>query len=206
MIFTEYIESWFKEFLEDHLQYDPKYISWLFNEMGYSLANVEQGEDEYLYLLELKGQEIWDKLFSSNPYHKITCDDLPDTLTFVTQLLTDTALEIFNKKKGFTDSFIEDIAYRCDGYDQFIGYFQDLMKGGCLSGVTNMFMFYDETKKFYIEHMDDLEDFVTDLEEELGEPIQQNKQNTLPRYMFVCHLCYEQFASKIACELFSDDF
>ena len=68
MIFTEYIESWFKEFLEDHLQYDPKYISWLFNEMGYSLANVEQGEDEYLYLLELKGQEIWDKLFSSNPY------------------------------------------------------------------------------------------------------------------------------------------
>ena len=134
MIFTEYIESWFKEFLEDHLNDDPKYISWLFNEMGYSLSNVEQGEDEYLYLLELKGQEIWDKLFSSNPYHKITCDDLPDTLTFVTQLLTDTALEIFNKKKGFTDPFIEDIAYRCDGYDQLIGYFQDLMKGGCLSG------------------------------------------------------------------------
>ena len=55
-----------------------------------------------------------------------------------------------------------------------------------------------------VEHIDDMEGFKEDFEDELGMPI-TNKEG-LPHYTFMCWLCYEELAHRIAQELWPDKF
>lgn len=106
-----------------------------------------------------------------------------------------------NKERSFVDDFVEDIAVHMEGYSDAQGFFKDLAYGGCISGMIGMFIYHSDCKKFYIDHMDDMDNFKSELEEELGEPIQNRHQQ--PHYTFMCWLCYEEFARYLSDTLFN---
>lgn len=105
-----------------------------------------------------------------------------------------------DSKYSFADDFIEDISYHMESYDNPKGFFDDLAYGGCASGMIGMFIYHTDCKKFYVEHIDDMEDFKSELEDELGEPIKNTKD--LPHYTFMCWLCYEEFCYRMTNLLF----
>ena len=107
-----------------------------------------------------------------------------------------------NKERSFVDDFVEDIAVHMEGYSDAQGFFKDLAYGGCISGMIGMFIYHSDCKKFYVEHIDDMENFKSELEEELGEPIQN--RNHQPHYTFMCWLCYEEFARYLSDTLFNN--
>ena len=83
-----------------------------------------------------------------------------------------------------------------DNYDgkkkeQLKSYLNDLQKAGCQSGMVSEFIYNSDCKDFYIKHIDELEQIKEDLEDSLGELI-QNK-NSLPHYTFICWLCFEEY-------------
>jgi len=71
----------------------------------------------------------------------------------------------------------------------------DLQRGGCISGMIGEFIYHSDCKAFYIEHLEDLENIKTELEESLGEPI-ANRYG-LPHYTFMCWLCLEEYCYDI---------
>lgn len=79
-------------------------------------------------------------------------------------------------------------------------FLEDLQKGGCISGMIGEFIYNSDCKNFYIKHIDDLEDFKTELEEQMGEPI-SNRHN-LHHYTFVVWLAFEEFCYDIYREVF----
>lgn len=75
--------------------------------------------------------------------------------------------------------------------EQLKSYLNDLQKAGCQSGMVSEFIYNSDCKDFYIKHIDELEQIKEDLEDNLGESI-QNK-NGLPHYTFMCWLCFEEY-------------
>jgi len=73
----------------------------------------------------------------------------------------------------------------------FKSFLEDLGKGGCQSGFISEFIYHNDCKDFYIKHIDALEDFKTEMEEQIGEPI-KNRQS-LPHYTFVVWLAFEEY-------------
>lgn len=60
-----------------------------------------------------------------------------------------------------------------------------------VTGVLSDFVYYSDTKEFYTKHIDDIEDFIYDLEDDLGESITLDH----PRYNSAVWLVTEQCAS-----------
>lgn len=106
----------------------------------------------------------------------------------------------FNNCMSFVDDFNIIIENHINNYDgshkeQLKSFFEDLQHGGCISGLVSEFIYHEDCKNFYIKHIDDLEDFKTDLEDEIGEPI-KNRHN-LPHYTFVVWLCFEEYCYQL---------
>jgi len=80
------------------------------------------------------------------------------------------------------------------------GFLEDMQKGGCISGMIGEFIYHNDCKAFYIKHIDDLEEFKTELEEQMGEPI-ANRHN-LPHYTFVVWLCFEEYCYNLYSQIF----
>lgn len=104
----------------------------------------------------------------------------------------------------FVPEIITDICDQIEGYSDPEDFFSDLSYGGCQSGMIGIFIYNSDCKKFYVDHIDSMEDFKSDFEEELGEPI--TNRYRLPHYTFLCWLCYEETAHRIASELWPDKF
>lgn len=79
--------------------------------------------------------------------------------------------------------------------EQLQSFLNDLSRGGCICGMISEFIYHSDCKDFYIEHLDDLEDFKSDLEDSLGEPIQNRFES--PHYTFMCWLCFEEYCFEI---------
>ena len=79
--------------------------------------------------------------------------------------------------------------------EQLKSYLEDLQKGGCQSGMVSEFIYHADCKEFYVNHIDDLEEMRQDLEDSLGQAV-QNKQG-LPHYTFICWLCFEEYCYSI---------
>ena len=120
-----------------------------------------------------------------------------------TQNLTSNTKMILNKSNyknfSFASEFADIIEYHAEGYnneDEFLnnlkGFLEDLGKGGCISGIIGEFIYNSDCKDFYINHIDDLEEFKNNLEDNLGEKIQN--RHDLPHYTFIVWLCFEEFA------------
>jgi hypothetical protein len=73
-------------------------------------------------------------------------------------------------------------------------FFQDLMRGGCASGMISELIYYKDTHAFYNRYYDYIEDLRTQHEEDFGEPltIKGDLKNFLAWYG------YEETAYKIA--------
>lgn len=105
---------------------------------------------------------------------------------------------------SFTKPMLDIIFGGITDYDDPSVYFHEVVDHGCQSGMVPAFIYNDDCKQFYIDHIDDLEDYLLDLENSLGEPI-QNKQR-LPHYTFVCWIVYEELVYHIAHILWPDEF
>jgi hypothetical protein len=101
---------------------------------------------------------------------------------------------------SFEESFKNIILEKLQDYDSPKNFFEDLQNGGCLSGLISEFIYNSDCKDFYIEHIDDLEWMKEDLEDNLGEPIKN--RHKLPHYVFMCHLCFEEYAYKMYDEIY----
>lgn len=77
-------------------------------------------------------------------------------------------------------------------------FFSDLAYGGCSSGMMGEFVYTQDCKEFYLKHMDDLEAYKRDLEEDLGEPI---TNDDLTHVELVTWLVVEEVARRVSDEL-----
>lgn len=112
-----------------------------------------------------------------------------------------------NTVYSFVDDFNAIIERQIDGYDgktkdKLKSFFEDLQKGGCISGMISVFIYHSDCKDFYIKHIDDLEEFKTELKEQLGEPIKN--RHSLPHYTFVVWLCFEEYCYNLYNVLFEN--
>lgn len=112
-----------------------------------------------------------------------------------------------NTVYSFADDFNAIIQREIDGYDgktkdKLKSFFEDLQKAGCISGMISEFIYHSDCKEFYIKHIDDLEEFKTELEEQLGEPI-KNRYKT-QHYTFVVWLCFEEYCYDLYNVLFEN--
>src|ERR1700728_2917089 len=101
---------------------------------------------------------------------------------------------------SFADAFNQIIWEQKDGYSgttkkKIESFLNDMQKGGCQSGIIGDFVYHADCKKFYIEHINSLEDMKNEMTEQLGEEI-SNRQE-LPHYTFMCWLCFEEYCYDI---------
>jgi hypothetical protein len=123
-------------------------------------------------------------------------------------LTQNNVLEFSNYKNySFADDFASIINEKAEDYDRqndfkenLKGFFKDLQQGGCMSGIIGEFIYHSDCKDFYIKNIDDLEEFKNELEEILGDKI-ENCHN-LPHYTFMCWVCFEEFAFDIYSTIF----
>lgn len=102
-------------------------------------------------------------------------------------------------KYSFVNPMLRDMHDHFDGYEDAFGFFRDLRYGGCASGMIEMFIYNTDCAKFYKKHFEDMEAFKEDLEEEMGDTIQN--RDHLPHYTFLCWLCYEEVARIVSEDL-----
>ena len=190
--------------VEEHKE-DQEWNEDLFTQLGYNKAEyLNEGQTCYDFLMLMDNEnEIYESIFGCNPKVGYV-DDLPETSGFLEGMFCEIGKDLI-KKYDFAKELLEDMVGECEGYDNPFGFFEDLQKGGCSSGMVGMFIYNTDCKKFYIDHIDDMDYFVQDLGEELGVPVTPGS-DVAHRYVWVCWLCYEELAFKIARELWEDEF
>lgn len=116
-------------------------------------------------------------------------------------------LSFSNYDMSYSQDFIDIIIRKTDDYnrngefiDNLKSFLEELRYGGCISGMISEFIYNSDTKEFYINHLDDLESFLDDLEDGIGERI-ENKHE-LPRYTFLVWLAFEEFCNNLYNRIF----
>lgn len=201
--FEKYVLNWWQKFVDSHESEAKRLMELFIGEEETIEDYLDEGETPYDWLIakdEDYAEEIYENFFGYNADRSILADDVPDTETFLIGMFK----QAYTKKYDFVDELIEDMAGHACNYCTPHGFFHDLSYGGCSSGMIGMFICHSDCKRFYINHIDDLEAFVEDLEEELGERI-PNKDHQ-PHYTFVCWLCYEELAYDIARTIYPESF
>lgn len=99
---------------------------------------------------------------------------------------------------SFSEELKEIYKDHIESYPGVDGFFDDLAYGGCRSGMVGEFVYTDDCKEFYLKHMDDLEDYKSDLENDLGESI---TDDDLTHAELVTWLVVEEVARRVSDEL-----
>lgn len=128
----------------------------------------------------------------------------------MTQVNTQNLIEVSNYKNySFAQNFINIIEEKANNYDNkgdfkdnLKGFFEDLGRGGCMSGMIADFIYHDDCKTFYIAHIDDLEEFKNEIEEGICEKIEN--RHDLPHYTFLVWLTFEEFCYNMYANLFEN--
>ena len=163
---------------------------------------------DWLYANMTEASEIYEKYFSfSND--GLNPDTMPKTEELAYQMLKENADWFVHRYSSqqdslpsFAETFLRDMADHISGYDNPEGFFKDLQHG-CSSGLIGMLIYNSDCKQIYIEHIDDMEEYVEQIYEEIG--YVENK-NHLPHYTLVCWICYEEFGFQIGRALFPEIF
>lgn len=87
-----------------------------------------------------------------------------------------------------------------DSTGEAISYLEDVCNHGCVSGTVSQLIYYADTKKFFIEHIDEIDEMRSEMEDECGEPL---KIGT-PLYNWLAWFAYEETARKILQEVAPD--
>ena len=112
--------------------------------------------------------------------------------------------EMLNSESyGFIGEFLDIVAYHISQYDTPEEFFEDLSYGGCASGMIGEFIYNSDCKDFYIKYMCDLDDYIENIEEEIGCRI-YNKSNGIARYVLVCWVAFEEFCRILQYYLFEN--
>lgn len=200
MTFKKYVLNWWNEFIEDHKSDLKRLMETFVGEEETIEDYLEDNETPYDWLSAKDDADEIYKHFFGYEGEQLYFDDLPDTETFLEGMFK----QAYTEKYDFVNKLIEDMVEHACNYSLPYSFFHDLSYGGCVSGIIGMFVYNSDCKEFYIDHIDDLETFVENLEESLGEPI-KNKDH-LPHYTFVCWLCYEELGHNIAQILYPERF
>ena len=92
--------------------------------------------------------------------------------------------------RSFSADMQEVLLDHMSKYDNPLTGLEEITTHGCVSGILTDFIYYSDTKEFYTKHIDDIESFIDDLEDELGEPIALEH----PRYNSAVWLVTEESA------------
>jgi hypothetical protein len=103
---------------------------------------------------------------------------------------------------SFEEAFKDIILRQVGNYEEPKGFFEDFQHGGCISGMISEFIYTSDLKEFYIEHLDDLEEFKTELEESLGDPIPN--RHKLPHPTFVVWLVFEEYCYQLYNDIYEN--
>ena len=205
--FDKYVVEWFHGYIEDHKDDEDLFMS-LFNAIcplkeGETVSDwIGEGTTVKDWLLNCSGYEIYEHLFSVNNdgYFK----DLPDSEYFVSTMLTEASKETGLLEYEFVNEIIGDMACHITGYDSPISFFDDLQHGGCISGMIGKFVYNSDCKEFFSKYAVSMEDFRDDLEDEYWDAVKRHRN--LPHYVWLCWLCYEEVAFRLARYLFENHF
>lgn len=133
--------------------------------------------------------------------HIMTTYKIPSLRT-----LRNAAHELDLDRYDFVPPLLRDIRHHLMDYEVAgpIRFFQELLEHGCQSGMISMFIYNDDCKRFYIRHIDSMEQFLMDCEDEYG--ICLLNPSGLPHYTLLCWFCYEQLANRLAALLYPTQF
>lgn len=99
---------------------------------------------------------------------------------------------------SFSEELKEIYKDHIESYPGVDDFFSDLAYGGCRSGMMGEFVYTDDCKEFYLKHMDDLEAYKRDIENDLGESI---TDDDLTHPELVTWLVVEEVARRVSDEL-----
>jgi hypothetical protein len=194
--FDKYTRDWFKKFILDHEETEG-YDMNLFHAMGFKTEILGEDTSYVDYLLTLDGKTIYKRLFmGATP---ISVEDLPSVPDFLDGMFQ---LDEEDKDYEFIEEFTENMADEASKYESPYEFFEDLQGHGCSSGMIGLLVWNEDCKKLYIKYMDDMDDFIADIEDQIGWSIIKCH----PRYVYVCWTCYEEIAYRIARQLYPDQF
>lgn len=183
--FEDYVETWWDELIQT------------------TMDNIDNKDDEEelkayqevckkLNINEMSdlsdGLEIYQKVILNNPGFS----GIPSPYDFINEFIEDN----FYVKYNFQWNFLEEIANHIIEYDDPKKFFEDISYGGCKSGIIGSLVYNDDCKRIYIDNIDDIEEYFKSLEDELG--IKINDENELPRYTFVCWVCFEELCRQLS--------
>lgn len=103
-----------------------------------------------------------------------------------------------NTDNSFKKSVINDCIEKVKEYDRGEGYFEDLMRGGCVSGMVGKLICTGDIKEYFKKYIDEIMEFYQELKEEFGEI--ENRHGT-DEITFITWLCYEEMTRKIGQEI-----
>lgn len=206
--FDEYVLDWWHDYLDEAEEHTLKALM-------EDLIGEEETIDDYIpedadtphdwLIANMTADEIFAKYFGFG--NDGGCpDDMPDSAEFIYQMLKENA-SWFNGDTSvlpsFAEDYLRDMANHIEGYDNPLGFFEDLQHGGCSSGKIGMLIYNSDCKRIYIENIDDMEDYVEQMRE-VFEDIKN--ENYIPHYTFISWICYEEFAFQIGRALFPETF
>lgn len=120
----------------------------------------------------------------------------------VKNILENNENNVYSFAKDFNDIILSHLGNYGVTKAGLKSFFEDLQQGGCISGMIGEFIYHNDCKDFYIKHIDDLEEFKSELEAELGEAI-ENRHKT-KHYTFVVWLAFEEYCYAIYNSLFDN--
>lgn len=205
--FEEFVTDWWQEYLDE--ADDSTLKALMENLIGEEETIMDYIPKDYNTPREwlednMTANEIYEKYFGYGN-DGLCPDNMPDTAEFAYQMLKENARWFDGDAEplpSFTEIFLKDMANHIEGYKTPLGFFQDLQHG-CQSGMIGMLIYNSDCKRLYIEHIDDMEEYVEEIFEEYG--YVKNKDHT-PHYTWVCWMCYEELAFSIARTLFPETF
>ncbi len=193
--FKEEFLDWFDENGEENQR------NMLEDVLGYSIVEHELWNDEDTDLREIaediSGQQ-WYEYCQQNINGGYPIKDFGLYATIV-EILTEAA----NTNWDFSEEFIDSYASEMINYSgDAEGFFKDLQTGGCASGMVGGLIYYNDVRKIYVDNMDSIDQYLADLENELGCPVL--KSDDQPRFNYAVWAVYEEYAYRIWWILFED--
>lgn len=210
--FEEFVTDWWHEYLSEASDETCKMLmeNLIGEEEIIEDYIPEDADSPYDWLIKnMTADEIYKKYFGYEN-DGLCPDNMPDTQEFVYQMLKENAgwyvpmhFSQIDSLPSFAEDFLRDMAYNISGYDNPLGFFKDLAQGGCSSGLVGLLIYNYDCKRIYIEHIDDMEEYVEQIYSEAG--YIENKAH-LPHYVYICWICYEELGYQIGRALYPETF
>lgn len=203
--FGSCVLDWWNEYVNENYDNHDMWGVEMMEALGYTpvadYLDEEEEETPYEFLINVDDSErIYHTFFGYDCKNKDNWDNMPDTYGLLENIFRSAVGDRTLEDYGFAEDFIKDMAYNAEGYKNPKGFFEDLQRGGCQSGMIGMLIYNDDCRKLYIDNIDDMENYKEEFEEELGSSVKNDKR--LPHYTFMCWFCYEELAYRIYSTLF----